>query len=625
MSGVMALLSLNGRPIPPELVRAQLAAIAHRGESPPRAWEAPGIALGHANLPRTPEAERELLPTSDATGRYWITWDGRLDNREELDRLLAIDRGQAAAMTDADYVLAAYRAWGPGCVSHLLGDWAMVIWDNHKRRLFIAKDPVGYRQLFHRTVDGLLLVGSEPMQLFAGTPGRPAPDREYTMRYLAGAMQDEARNWLEGVSNVHGGERIIVDADGLRSERYWTQPRVTPRPYKRPQEYVDEFVATFDAAVKARLRSNRPIGIYLSGGVDSSYVAAVASKLGSHLVAINSYDPHGEKLDERRYARLVANHLGIDLHELDAGDCWTLSSKWLDQQAFDAPFVPGQGAHHTRIGQLIGQMGAGVVLGGEGGDEWCNGPERYLATTVARGRARTAWHLARINRSRRGAARVLGKQVYRGLAPHAVQALLDRSRNKRSPDPFPSTVPLAPAWEDIVWHKQRASEWSIARAQRVDWDVYRQINWLEPSWRDRHEVHKAGVERRPPFFDLRVIELMASTPPWVLRFRGRKKDVLREAEYPVLPHEIPDRMDWCLFDDLFFRGMNEERERVQLAGEHLRAFLGLDHNPIQSLTTGQSERLIRWPTWRAVSTGLWLSTLCAPELAESNPLSLSSV
>ena len=120
MSGIMAIVSLDGRPIPPELPRAQLAAIAHRGEWEPRLWEAPGVALGHVNLPRTPEAEREFLPGSDTSGRYWITWDGRLDNRDELAGKLGYDVAQRAEKTDADYVLDAYIKWEDDCVHQFL-------------------------------------------------------------------------------------------------------------------------------------------------------------------------------------------------------------------------------------------------------------------------------------------------------------------------------------------------------------------------------------------------------------------------------------------------------------------------------------------------------------------------
>ena len=125
MSGIMAIVSLDGRPVPTELARKQLAAIAHRGEWAPRLWEAGGRRTGpscqtaaHArSRPRSPSGKR------CSTGRYWITWDGGLDNRHELAGLLGLDSPRKRRLTDADYVLAAYQRWGAECVRKLLGDW----------------------------------------------------------------------------------------------------------------------------------------------------------------------------------------------------------------------------------------------------------------------------------------------------------------------------------------------------------------------------------------------------------------------------------------------------------------------------------------------------------------------
>lgn len=604
MSGIMAIVSLDGRPIPPELSRAQLAAIAHRGEWEPRLWEAPGIALGHVNLPRTPEAEREFLPAADASGRYWLTWDGRLDNREELAGKLGYDAAQRQGKTDAEYVLDAYARWGDECVHHLLGDWAVVIWDSQKRRLFCAKDPVGYRPLFFREGEGCLFVASEPDQLFAGCSERPQPDEDYTRRYLAGVLQVPGRTWLAGMTHLAGGEILAAAAASRDVTAYWTQPQITKRPYKRAEDYVDEFVDTFELAMQARLRTNRPIGVYLSGGIDSSYVAAIATKLGAQVTAITSYVPGTKRADEREYASIVAKHLDITQVELDVTDCWTLSSKWLRPEAFDAPFHPGQGAHQARIGIAAREFGLGIVLGGEGGDEWTNGPEAYVANTLAHGHPREAWRLARLHRSRPAAARRMAKESYRNLVPGSFRAAVRTVRGRRS-----GLMQSGPEWVDIFDRMNDVLQWRDGDYHRMEWEIYRQINWLEPQWRDRHESAPNLIERRPAFFDLRIINLMASTPAWVKRFKGRRKDVLREAERRVLPDVIPNRMDWGLFDEQLLRGLRAESGRVELASDALTQFTG-DRPAVLAHFSGDGETgALPWEAWRAISTGLWLAHL----------------
>ena len=254
MSGIMAVVSLDGRPVPPELARAQLAAVAHRGEWEPRLWEAPGVALGHVNLPRTPEAEREVLPMANRSGRYWLTWDGRLDNRDELGAKLGYDTAERAGRTDAEYVLDAFLKWGDDCVHHLVGDWAVVIWDNEARRLFCAKDPLGWRQLYYAERDGLLLVGSEPQQLFAGGWVPKAVNEEYVARFLGGALQEPGSTHYDGIAELRGGELAWAGAAGIRIQAHWTAPRKPASKYRRFEEYVEAFEALFEQALAARLR-----------------------------------------------------------------------------------------------------------------------------------------------------------------------------------------------------------------------------------------------------------------------------------------------------------------------------------------------------------------------------------
>lgn len=599
MSGIMAIVSLDGRPVPPELARAQLAAIAHRGECGPRLWEGPGVALGHVNLPRTPEAEREVLPMADRSGRYRLTWDGRLDNRDELGPKLGYDAAERAGKTDAEYVLDSFLKWGDDCVHQLVGDWAVVIWDNEARWLFCAKDPVGYRQLFFREHEGYLLVGSEPQQLFAGGAGPMEPDREYTLRYLAGVMQEPGRTWLAGMSHLAGGERMVATEAGVRAAAYWTQPRITPRTYRRPEEYVDEFEAVFARAVADRLRTNRPVGVYLSGGIDSSYVAAVITRQGHQATALTSYAPGTSRMDERKYAQLVVAHLGMRQVETDISDCWTLSRAWVPDAYFDNPFHPPQAANQARMGLIARREGIGVILGGEGGDEWCNGPENYIGNTLARGKFVTAWKLSRKNRGRKRSARRLAAEL-RDLSLEPIR--------RRHWDTGPEGDALIDG-VDVMKHMRTPSAWSHARFQRIEWDIQRQIGWLEPSWRDRHEAAPNGVERRPPFFDLRVIEMLASTPPWMKRFNGRRKDILREAETRVLPKVIADRTDWGLYDELYFRGLRSEPARTSLGLAMTDQFVGRPSPAAvrESLATAMPP--VDHAAWRTVSTGLWLDSM----------------
>jgi asparagine synthase (glutamine-hydrolysing) len=611
MSGIMAIVSMNGRPIPGELIRNQLAAITHRGEGEARSWLGRGVALGHVNLATTNEAEREYLPISDGTERYWITWDGRLDNRAELAHDLGLPSIDAAERTDADYVLLAYRRWGKDIVERLLGDWALVVWDTQSRELFCAKDPVGWRQLFFAEHDGLLLIGSEPQQLFAGGHLPRSVNRDFVLRSLVDAVQEPGDTYFAGMRELTGGQSLVVRDGKATVATYWAEPRISRRPYKRPQEYVEEFVWLFRDATRLRLRTNRRIGIYLSGGLDSSYIAAVSAQSNLKPLTLTAYAPDTEWMDERRYARIVTGHLDFPCNEIDISDCWSLSHRWLPDKLFDEPEIPPQGATHVRLAMAAREAGLGVMLGGEGADEWMTGNGTHLADALCRGRLSSAWHMTRRSRSTGKRLMALATDTYRYAVPRRLQSRVRRLRRRHSArdlwhvaDPNPAWVSTGGLAEPTIY------EQSVSR--RAEWLLYRQSAGRTVSWRERNALTPNHVELRTPFNDLRIIELMASTPEWMKRFNGRRKDLLREAEYRVLPREIPDREDFGLYTELVNLGVGDrERRRVEDGIESVIKLEGVR-------PTAAREEVNRWvewghnwwePNWRLICTGLWLNQL----------------
>lgn len=504
----MAIVSLDGRPVPPELPRAQLSAIAHRGEWEPSLWEAPGVALGHVNLPRTPEAEREFLPMSDPSGRYWLTWDGRLDNRDELGPQLGYDVAERAQKTDAAYVLDAFIKWGDDCVHHLLGDWAVVIWDNEARRLFCAKDPLGWRQLYYAEHEGLLAVGSEPQQFFADGWLPKVANEEYVLRFLADALQSPGATCYRGVEELWGGQILVSSGNRTGTRTFWRVPEASKPRYKAPKEFVEHFAALFDSSVQARMRSNRPVGVLLSGGIDSSYIAAVAAQYDPSLVGLTGYAEGTTWMDERGPSQAVAAHLGITQHSVEISDCHSLSSKWLAPEVFDQPDHPPQGALHVRLGLLAKQRGLGIVMGGEGADEWMTGTPSAGKDLMA-GQIRSA--VRRLRASKRGMASAAAHTAWVEFVPTKVREFIKR------PQTFAPFVeaPIRPS------ASEKFSTWESRSAMGREWQLYRDRSGTVIGWRDRHAFAPNGIELRTPFNDLRIVEFMAATPDRVKQFRGR--------------------------------------------------------------------------------------------------------
>ncbi len=615
MSGIMAIVSLGGRPVPPELPRAQLAAIAHRGEWEPKLWEAPGIALGHVNLPRTPEAEREVLPASDASGRYWITWDGRLDNRDELAGKLGYDVAQRAEKTDADYVLDAYIKWKDDCVHHLLGDWAIVIWDNETRRLFCAKDPLGWRQLYYAEHDGVLAVGSEPQQFFANGWLSAAANYDFVLRTLGQAVVSPSSSCWKDVSELRGGETLQANPHGSQLAVYTPYPTIRERNYKNALSYVDEFEDLVLKATIARLRSNVQVACSLSGGLDSSYTTAIANEVRGGLRSFTVFVPGTKALDERSYARLVARQAGSELIEIDVSDCWHLSTRWLPDETLDQPIIPGAGPSLRKLAEKASAAGVGVLIGGEGGDEWLGGswsPASYpaIASAICSGQFRLARTIVHRRRGTLARAKAVATSVVDGFSPNVVKSAIQpfRRRNRIALRPY---VQPGQNWfplESVGY----ARPWNLERRAAGTFAIYRQVVANEVGWRDRHVFSSHGIENRSPFNDWRVVELLASTPDWAKQFSGEYRAILRCALQREGLGTIGARRTKGTYAELARLGILEREYERTAKGLNEVSTLESVHAP-----TIESE-FQRWrrssdaangDIFRLATTGLWLNQL----------------
>jgi asparagine synthase (glutamine-hydrolysing) len=613
MSGIMAIVSLDGRPVPPELPRAQLAAIAHRGEWEPRLWEGPGVALGHVNLPRTPEAEREFLPMSDRSNRYWLTWDGRLDNRDELGPKLGYDVTERAEKTDAEYVLDAFIKWGDDCVHHLLGDWAVVIWDNEARRLFCAKDPIGWRQLYYAEHDGLLAVGSEPQQFFANGWLPRVANEEYVLRHISWSTQRASDTYYSSVRTLHGGFVVVAFQAAVSERCYWQRPRRQRHAHLRPARYVEEFEALFAASLRSRLRSNRPIGVLLSGGLDSSYVAAIAARECSNLRAFTLRVPGTKHLDEVLHAREVATAASMPLTEVDTTDCWYLSGKWLPDDLFDQPHMAGASAS---LRAIVGRMNSeqiGVALGGEGGDEWLDGGAwngsrfRCLADAMIHLRPLTSLRIARSHGAPLRAAAA-------ALADDCVPGAIGRKTRKLVRQRYVSREMFVK--HSVNWprsgERDGTTVWTDQRSRLSQLELYRQITLLEVGWRDRHLFGELMVEHRSPFNDLRLVEFLHSTPQWVKRYDGRKRALLRVALERVGLASIAARSDKGFHNEQMLVGLaDREVARFRRGIASVTSFDGVSEDGVRvSVTNWLARPRMNAPEiHRLASTGIWLNQI----------------
>ncbi len=243
-------------------------------------WNGGQVGLSHFKLVVTPESRYESLPKVSSCGRYIITSQGRIDNRSELLKRLEISEDRWKTIPDSDVMLASYRVWGKDCCRRLMGDWSFAVWDTVDRGLFLARDQFGHTSVYY-TLNGKTFSFASSIRAILSSP-----DVDTTLdEELLGCMFyrvdpfGSVRTIYSKICRLSPGHWMWLDGSSLRSVtcQYWDPNTIKPVVYACDDDYIEHFKEIFTEAVRCRLRSIKPIGIFLSAGLDSSAVAAEAS------------------------------------------------------------------------------------------------------------------------------------------------------------------------------------------------------------------------------------------------------------------------------------------------------------------------------------------------------------
>ena len=299
------------------LLQSLVDFLSYRGPDSRAIWFEGSVGLGHTLLCTTRESRSEFQP-ADLDGRYWITADARLDGRAELIAELAgSGRKVRPTASDSELILHAYAAWGAGCVEHLRGDFSFAVWDAPNNQLFCARDHFGIKPFYYAQSSKVLVLSNtlNCIRLHSEVSGE-LDEAAIGDFLLFGLNYDNTTTSFRDVRRLPPAHTLTVSQRGLQIRRYWTPPTEGRVRYARPEDYVENFKSILEAAVADRLRSDR-VGILLSGGLDSSSVAAVAKEItrkGAAGTDIRGYTYVYESLipdKEGEYAREVGKFLGI--------------------------------------------------------------------------------------------------------------------------------------------------------------------------------------------------------------------------------------------------------------------------------------------------------------------------
>ena len=488
-------------------------------------------------------------PMCNEDESVWMVFNGEIYNYRDLRRRLEGAGHQFKTESDTECIIHLYEDEGPECFTHLNGMFAVAIWDSRNRRLVLGRDRLGKKPLVYRHEPGRLLFASELKSLLS-LPGLPREvDPAAVDEYLTYQYVPHPNCILKGYRKLPPGHFAQWHEGKLEVKPYW-RPDFAQEINITEKDAAERLRELLESAVTMRMRSDVPLGAFLSGGVDSSLIVALMQKNSAEPVKTFSIGFPVAEFDETKYARKVAEHLKTDHHELQVTpDAVSILPKlaW----HYDEPFADSSAIPTWYVSQMTREH-VTVSLSGDGGDELFAGYPRYRAAAIA------------------GMFDYLGP-VRSLLAARFWQRLPASSRQKsrlRQFKRFSEALSLSPArryldWISIFNETRRAAMYSdVFRAELPDSDPFVFLNSAWKKMKGRDAVTTASLtdlitylpcdlmtkvdiasmahslECRAPFLDYRVVEWAASLP-CRLKYRGGKgKRLLRAALGDLLPKEI---------------------------------------------------------------------------------------
>jgi asparagine synthase (glutamine-hydrolysing) len=557
-----------------------------------------GCGLAHALLLTGDEASPPAQPFSP-DGRLWITADARIDARRELARALA-SAGEPASpdASAAELILRAYRAWGDACVDRLLGDFAFAVWDAPRRRLFCARDHFGVKPLYHATAGDGEFVFSSSIQCVLAHPGVGRElDETAVADFLVHALQQDAgRTIRRHVRLLPPGHALAVEEGRVRVWRWWSLPMDEPLRLRRTRDYVDAFMELFASAVRERTPAG-PVSIFMSGGRDSTSVAAMARREVPS-ASLRSFTAFHERLipdEERRYAAIAARALEIPVTWLAVDDYRLFGGfgedpRLVRPEPVDAALLAieadqlDQAAAHSRV--LLTGFGADAVL-------------RETRSRLAR--LAMSGHLLR-------AAWEAGEYawLHRRLPRPGVRTWL-RLRGGRAARPAEVPRWLDPDFARRVGIDERVAEQNARRPPEHPTRPEAYEGAVGPLWPYLFAYEDPGfsgvpVEHRHPFFDVRLVRFLLSVPPaqWY-----NDKGMLRIGMRGLVPEEVLRRPKSPLPGD----PLQARRDRDGadwIGGRTLGAEVDLARVPAAAGGRGAEDGSPLWMQLRPMALSLWL-------------------
>ena len=543
MCGICGIVYEDPTRVPSEhTLLAMRDALTHRGPDDSGHYLAPGVALGARRLAILDLSDRGHMPMCSPDGRYWITYNGEVYNHQQLRGLLKAQGHTFHSNTDTETVLNLYALEGPAMLERLNGMFAFAIWDSQERTLFLARDRMGIKPLYYSVSENAIYFASEEKALHVGGVPPAFDETKWEellcFRYVAGENTP-----FVGVNKLLPGHYMLW-RDGRASFKRWWHLAERARAVRnhlceQPSAWFKE---TFDSAVSLRRISDVPIGVMLSGGLDSASVAASLARNQAQGLATFTVRFQEEAYDEGPLARQVADRCNLEYHDLTVPPEELLTRLREASWFSDEPLGHSSSLHILALSKYA-KSRVSVLLSGEGSDEVLGGYVRYLPL-----RYHGLLNLSRLLLALAGPLASVNprlQKLKRFLTLNSIERLILFN----ACDVLPSDLvrlgmnPVA----EYPYREQLLSEaQSLYPDEPVRQAMYNDQHTFLCSLLDRNDRMTMGssIECRVPFLDYRLVEGLAALPSEALLKGRRGKALLRSAVGGRLPEPVLNGRKW---------------------------------------------------------------------------------
>ncbi len=616
MCGIAGICTQNTATPSVEILRSMADSIAHRGPDDYGYYAQPQIGLAHRRLSIIDLTDTGHQPMTTEDGAATIVYNGEVYNYQQLKRELEKDGVVFKGTSDTEVVLRGYLKYGHKFVQSLEGMFAFAIWNQRTKTLFAARDRIGIKPFYYRLQGGSLIFASEIKAILCHPEVSFEANHDAIREYLYFGYSLTHQTWFKGIQQLPPGNWLKFQDGSLEVQKYWSLNFQAENSVGSYGEACEELQYLLKKSVQKHLVSDVPVGAYLSGGVDSSSVVAIASQfLTEPMHTFSGAFLEGKQYDERPYANIVAKAFHTIHHEVvpDASELSSLFGDliwYLDEPVIGAAIIP-----MYFVCREIRRSGIKVANGGQGADEMFSGyPPMYIAA------ARSLWS-GGISRSKPFTEWLRVPEYL--IKGGAVKRALGRLRNNSDAPWILPSFSKGHALRDL-WQECLARS---GTKDAMEQEMYRSLTYYLPGLLQQEDRMSmaSSVESRVPLLDTAIVEFAATLPSWYKIRGGVLKAILRDSVRGIVPDAILNRRDKKGYPtpiSVWFRGALSKYLEDSLLGQELLSSIFVDRDRVRQMIHQHREGKYDhgYVLWQILSLELWLRGNTSREYAERRKL-----